>query len=410
MVRLLSLPLLSVVLVAGIIFAPAAPYIAVYLVLGIAILALGLLVPLHWEVLGTAPMKALWIAFGAFVIALPFVFQGAGDFLVFALIAPVLVAPPVAMLLAEEPQIATPRGIGVLCLLAALTATGIAMNDVYVLGLERAGGDNNPIHFGGIALVTGFMSLIGLFGSSTIWRYIFLSGPVMGTFAALLSGSRGPALAAILCALVVLPFLLRWFWRDPAFKIILALLVAILLFVATRVESATILRAGNTLNDIQMTIRNGGSPDPATEQRIVLYQSAIGAFAEAPLFGHGAGQLGSASGKHMPEAFANMRNSEHLHSDIADFAVIGGLMGLLAYASLLLAPLVVARGVQQPQLRRALLLGGTMLSVSYFSLGLTNAMFGILPQTTLFGLFLGILLGMAYIGRTQSGLEPAEAD
>jgi len=48
------------------------------------------------------------------------------------------------------------------------------------------------------------------------------------------------------------------------------------------------------------------------------------------------------------------------------------------------------------------LLGGTILSAGYFTLGLTNAMFGILPQTVLFGVLLGVLVGMAQTSLMES--------
>jgi len=402
MSRLLPLPLLSIVLVAGLLFPPLAAYTAVYAVIGALLAGLALLTPRYWEVWGAGPFRLVWLSMLVFVITLPFAMQSVEDFYVFLALMPVFLAPGVVMLLREDPRFAHPQIIGFLCLAGAAGAVALGLHDIYVLGLERAGGGNNAIHFGDLSLMLGFLALLGLFGSRSPWRFIFLAGPLLGTFAALLSGSRGPILAAAVMGVAALPFLAYWFWRETAFRIVMILGVIGMALTMTQIDSAQLARASTAFDDIAMLVTGEGAADGAVAERLAMYRAGMEAFKLAPIFGHGSGHISAATNPFMPETRPNLQNSAHLHNDIADFAVIGGVLGLLAYALLLLAPLFAFRLATAPQTRRAVLLGGIILSSGYFTLGLTNAMFGILPQTALFGLALGLLVAMAQLSSADN--------
>lgn len=397
MLRSLTLPLLSIVLVAGLLFPPIAAYTAVYAVLGSLLIGLVFLSPRYWEVYGALPFRFIWLALALLMFTLPFAYKDASDLSFLAALIPVFIAPALVMLLREEPQFASPMVIGALCLAGAVGAVSAALNDVVFLGLARAGGGNNSIHFAGISIIVSFMALIGLFGSKSAWRFVFLTGPAFGMATAFLSGSRGPVLAGVMLAVVTLPLIFFWFWREKAFKIVLAISLVFGLGLSTQIDGIDVTRAANIFNDIGAIFDTGAQIDGATQERLVLYQAAWEAFRHAPVFGYGSGHFATEAGKFMPDTYANMRGSEHLHSDIADFATIGGVVGLLAYLCLLIAPLFAFRGVHDANIRRALVLGGIVMSVGYFALGLTNAVFGILPQTMLFGVLLGVLVGMAQI-------------
>ena len=398
----LSLPLLTIALAAGLVFPPLSAYTSVYLTLGAMGIGLTFLTSRYWEVIGSPPFRSIWAALGLLLLTLPFVFKSGSDLAIFLVLIPVFMAPGLTMLLRENPNFANPTVIGVFCLAGAASAAVVGLNDTLILNIGRAGGGNNPIHFGGLSLTIGFAALIGVFGAKSPMRFLFLLGPVFGILAALLSGSRGPILAGGILALVTLPILVFWFWREKAFK--LALIVGAMVGVGLLAQSSgsTITRAANIFSDVSAVFSTTRAVDSSTEQRLILYSSAFEAFKESPVFGYGSGSFAQAAGKHMPDEYAGMRNSEHLHSDIADFATIGGTFGLVAYFCLLAAPLFAFRSVQNLEVRRAVMLGGIILSMGYFSLGLTNAMFGILPQTTLYGVLLGVLVGMA---QTEGGTK-----
>lgn len=397
MLRTLTLPLLSIVLVAGLLFPPIAAYTAVYAVLGSLVIGLVFLSPRYWEIFDALPFRFIWLGLALLMLTLPFAYKDASDLSFLAALIPIFIAPALVMLLREEPRFASPLVIGTLCLAGAIGAVSAALNDVLFLGLARAGGGNNSIHFASISLIVSFMALIGLFGSKSAWRFLFLTGPAFGMAAVFLSGSRGPILAGTVLTIAIFPFIFFWFWREKAFKIMLAIGLIVGLGLSTQIDGIDVTRAANIFNDIGAVFDANAQIDGATQERLVLYQAAWEAFKQAPVFGYGSGHFATEAGKFMPDAYANMRGSEHLHSDIADFATIGGVVGLLAYLCLLSAPLFVFRGVYDVNIRRALMLGGIVMAVGYFALGLTNAVFGILPQTMLFGVLLGVLVGMAQV-------------
>jgi hypothetical protein len=79
---------------------------------------------------------------------------------------------------------------------------------------------------------------------------------------------------------------------------------------------------------------------------------------------------------------------DNLHADWANFVVMAGGVGLFAWLILLLSPLLL---LMSPLARkdRALLLGAVLLTSGQAVLGISNAMFGVLPQTMVYAVVLG---------------------
>jgi O-antigen ligase len=95
-----------------------------------------------------------------------------------------------------------------------------------------------------------------------------------------------------------------------------------------------------------------------------------------------------------------LKGNKHLHADILDIGVSGGLVGLLAYGLILLAPLLGAIRSMRDSQYAARLTGAIVLSVGYFSCGLSYIMFGYEFHTTLYVCLTAIVLGFC---RDQSG-------
>ena len=130
-------------------------------------------------------------------------------------------------------------------------------------------------------------------------------------------------------------------------------------------------------------------------ERAALITGSIGAYLDAPVLGHGFSQMMSAIVPHLSPDHAGVANYDHLHSDLADFGVSGGIFGLAALAALFLSPLVAAQACRGTASFYGLLYLSIVLGLGFFLLGLTNAVIGLLPQTTLFGIFLGYLVGVS---------------
>ncbi len=142
-------------------------------------------------------------------------------------------------------------------------------------------------------------------------------------------------------------------------------IAAVLVATAAIVIAALFLELPGTarirLWDVLATIASGGQvADAAIDIRLGLYRAAAELFAQSPLAGHGWGDAT------MPLVFERLTPEQlswgqvvHLHNDIAQFAVSGGLLGLIAWALMLAAPIAgwfrLPRDERTPQRRHALL-------------------------------------------------------
>jgi len=275
-----------------------------------------------------------------------------------------------------------PGIVGGAATLGAFFALAVAAYDVGILHSDRGGGlVANPIHFADVTLVLGAISLVGLFAGSPR-KYIVLAGPVLAAAAILLSGSRGAMVTVLPVALVALALAAVWgglprrAWLAVG---VLAVVAVAMLGFAAQAGWGPLQRTVETIT----AIAGGGDvTDGSDSQRVLMYRGAYNAFLQSPFYGHGMiGFTKIAADTLPPELHAPVY--DHLHNDIADFAVTGGLLGIIAYFCILLAPVAEALRASGPG-RRPALLGACCLSVGYFFLGLTNATFGILMLTVTF--------------------------
>jgi O-antigen ligase len=305
------------------------------------------------------------------------------------ILAPLWLAGPYAGLVAHAPrQLLSPLAIGVLALIGTGAATLIAGYDVFVLQMTRGGFSvNNPIHLADLAVSLGFLSLLGLFSRNRL-RFIVLFGPLLGLATVLLSGSRGPLVAFAVLAGISAIFYIAVVWRPSRMIALCLSLVFASLVLAAPFVSIDLSGRQFRLVDLAQEIAAGSSEDGSNNERLFMLKTAWGAFQASPVYGHGMIDYPAKAAEYAPNDNP-YAPSGHLHNDIADFAVIGGLLGLLSYALIVLAPLIGGLRARRPD---ALFIGLTA-TTGYFTMGLTNAMIGILTQTMLFGLMLA-LIGM----------------
>lgn len=397
-----SLFLAITALVSGLIYPPMAAYLAVYVTLGAMLIAVGL----HWHEIGHVISKPPYVlVVGASVLYLltePFRWQGPDDLVILAVFFPTVVGVGLATLLRTKAAFTTPLMLGSLCLVGAASGCVVALNDIFVLGLDRAGGGNNPIHFAGLTVTLGFMSLVGSFGTKSIWRFVFLAGPVLAAIAVLLSGTRGAVMTILLVTtMLAVAFC---FWQRSVKPILLAATILVVVsavgFVlepnlAARAEKgfSQSIAAAQALLFATDAGEIPAGVDLSTDVRIAMIRSAWQAFLEAPFFGHGAGQIITATRPYYPERYSFI--DAHLHSDMADLMVAGGIVGILSYLALLLAPIATFWMTRDKQSQKVLVVGAICLSGTFFGTGMTNAVFGVLPQSTLFGVLLAWLVAFA---------------
>lgn len=381
-----SILLLSA-LVATIVPPGYAAYLGSYATILLSLLALAVFGWRERDALRTPPALAIYGAIVLVSLTLPLVYQGSQDLLAPIMLLPMLSAVALATL--ARPARFVPDGtiFASICLFAAAIAAAGGIYEHYVLGVPRPGLGNNAIHYASLAVMVGGMALIGVASGPSPWRYLFLFGPILGLSAATVSGSRGAMVGAAAMTAIAFPFFIRWFWQERLFRI--ATLSALGVGTAAL---ALLVGSGNQrvvgiFTSAFNIFRFTGSID---DIRAGLYTSAIRAFTESPIFGHGLGQI-MLMAREMYSDQAIMHHLGDLHADWANFAVMAGAIGLLAYALLLAAPLLL---LLDPKARRdrPIVLGVALLVTGQFVLGISNATFGILPQTMIYAVMLGYLM------------------
>lgn len=387
----LSAFLLIFTLISGVALPGYAAYIGAYAAMGASILALLIYGWRERDVFIRPFSLALLSAIALVGLTLPFVYRGEPDLMAPVLILPMLIAPAMAMLGRPARIVPAPLHFAFLCLLAVTVALAGGLYERFTLDIYRPGLGNNPIHYATLAAIVGNMALVGLVSTTSPWRYIFLAGPLMGLAAAVIADSRGPMAGSIAMLAAGLALLTLWHWRERAFR---RILVVVVLIGAAALASLVMqgnprvlaLFDGNVFNIFRFT---GGSDDI----RVALYISALEALKTAPVFGLGLGQIMVTAETLFPDLVVGT-GLENLHADWANFAAMAGGLGLAAYLLLLAAPLLL---LLDPKIRRerAIVLGAVMLAVGQASLGVSNAMFGVLPQTVIYATMLGYLAALA---------------
>ena len=340
------------------------------------------------------------VAGGLMLLAFSFSAREPMCFGIISMLVPLFLAARHAALLGQLRDCLSVTAIGGLALLGASGGALIAGFDVLVRGESRGGVlVNNPIHLADLALALGFVAVVGVLGK---WRgrWIFLLGPVAALLAIWFSGSRGPLVAFVPMSMTAMAAAaLHYLPRRRAWLLIAAGATAAVLVFAVLVGTGLIDRMG-PFGEIVSLFRSGETEDGSTNQRLIMYRSALAAFSASPIWGHGLWQFIETTASFAPPGVP-FPAYDHLHNDIADFAVSAGLMGLVAYGLLLVAPWAGAWRAQGSQRAPALFLA-SMASIGYAGMGLTNAMFGVLSQTLVYTVLLSVIAVLASRARENS--------
>lgn len=380
--------MLLLIAVAAAILLPGYPaYIGAYVALAAALVALLVYGWRERAALVHPTSLAIVVAIILVTAAIPLVYRGPQDALATLLILPMLSTIALGMLARPARWVPGPSAFAVICLVASLIALLGGAYEYFVLGIYRPGLGNNPIHYGSLAAMAGGLALVGVVGGTSPWRYLFLLGPVFGLSAAVVADSRGPMLGAVTMSVVGVLLLASWLWRETLFRMALLISASIAIGgVAYLIGSGNDRVAGILESALDIFRFTGGSDDI----RAALYASAVEILQTSPFVGVGLGQIMDTAERMFPELLVGT-GLENLHADWANFAAMAGVLGLLAWLLLLAAPLLLLLDIRARQ-DRPTVLGAVLLSTGQFILGVSNATFGILPQTTIYAVALGYFL------------------
>ena len=275
------------------------------------------------------------------------------------------------------------------------------------LHLDRPGGLINSITFGDISLCFGLMALAW---AATVERTRLVWWPAFGALAALagmlVTGTRG-GLVALLFAGVIF-FCYRRLVRARLVRALAALAIALLVLTYCVPQTGMRGRIAEAVANVDQYFK-GGSAYTNVGIRLELWKGAVMLVQERPWFGLGI----EASRERMAQLVAEGRldavtlEPSHVHNDMLQRLVTGGVPGLLVWAATLLAPLLFFTG----QLRRAaqpgrvrgrepgreqiaLGLAGVLLVACYFSFGLTEVIFWSLRSCIFYATMVFILMGL----------------
>ncbi|MEO6013287.1 MAG: O-antigen ligase family protein [Devosia sp.] len=292
-------------------------------------------------------------------------------------------------------RLANPKAAIVLARLALLGVALTFASAVYQrvgLGFERVGYLNSDaIRIANSAVILGFLSLVGLVADSGWRRWLYLTGPLLAVGVALLAGTRG-AIATIVVLTVVAALLLVKRRRVAMLVAAgLAVVAGLALFVAAQLH---VPRVESLLDTIGQLFSGNQVADGSASIRLAMLQAAWGAFLASPWVGHGWQHMMTAILPYLPAGQETISAGQpHLHNDIADFAVGGGLVGLVAYATILATPLVAAWRSVRDSLYRARLFAIAIAVTAYATLGLNSLMFGFEVHTSLYAGLCAAILG-----------------
>jgi O-antigen ligase len=276
-------------------------------------------------------------------------------------------------------------------LAGSIIAAAVAVYQVHFTGLPRATGFfSDSIWSADAAVVLGFLTFIGVFTAGGWWKAAFALGPLLAVLVVVLSGSRGPLLAVPFLILITSTLAFkRWY---------VALLLGCGATAALAVTTVLFWPEGiarlTSLVTMSNEVAGGGTvSEQSASIRLALLRGAWQAFWSSPLLGHGWAHFGDVIAPYVGEFdLAQSEHQFHLHNDLANFAVGAGILGILAYFGILIAPLAGALLSPRDSQFGARITGTALLGGGYFICGLTNTLFGFEFLTTLYVALAAILL------------------
>lgn len=312
--------------------------------------------------------------------------------------APMLLALPVFVVARAFANQESRLAIATLSLVGVTLALVSGVLEVVVWGSSRPYGFlNNAIIYGHTTAVIGFLALTGYFLSVHPIRYLYLLGPILGAMVLVLSGTRGGMLALPGAFLIAFAVILYSSQHRLRVLVSSVLVLALLLPSAYFVQSQTHGRAENLFDVIPALVWGNGEVDSSTSVRLRMYETGVRAFLDSPIVGHGwANQMQAASAymteAEMPEM---VRTHFHLHSDIVNFAVSSGIVGIVSLILFLAAPLVQAAVRRRDYESHYVILSyyGSMAAM-YAVSGLFFMTLGFDISTTIFALTTALVAGL----------------
>ncbi len=291
---------------------------------------------------GSNPVDATFVAvFLAMAVAFVITAEDASDLAYILNFSPLLLAIPFRWQLQRIARMDAAVMIGWLSLAGTIGAAGLAIVQIGIFHQARVGQPHmNTFHYANTTMLLGFTTLAGWFAPGTHRRWPFLLGPVIGIAAVLASGTRGAILAAP--ALVLIAFVFALVTAKNRRPIVYAGIGGVVALGLLGVL-ALYLGFGRTLEAFTASgnVVSGGEVDSNISERLQMWLGGWRAFLASPLFGYGWVDMVPATYPHVEPGFEKtIRMFRHLHNGLISFAVAGGLVGVVSFIALSVAPIL----------------------------------------------------------------------
>lgn len=299
---------------------------------------------------------------------------------------------------------------------ACFGALVLAVIQYYGFGLRPQGGAGNAIVFATVACLAVMMCLAGaLAGIEKRWKMLAVAA-FAGATSVILSGSRIIWLAMLVAGVVILLVNRRGLTRVQLVRIVV-IVGAVCLVIAAIGFPVIMNRTDFMISDLN-ALNTAGDHSTPIGFRVAMWEIGLGAFREAPIFGHGI----SASRDLMKQGFHDQFGLEagfsHFHNGFITALVEAGLLGALALAAIFIVAAWNAARVLRLSADPVERFGATMILatlITYFVGGMTGIIVGhdILDATLMVFLISGTYLAsgrtIAPTGKSAPATMPGDS-
>jgi O-antigen ligase len=275
------------------------------------------------------------------------------------------------------------------------------------LGIDRPGGLINAITFGDLSLLLALLAVMAAIDMRDNARQAGLAavGALAGLSASLLTGSRGGWLALAVAALLFLRHARAL--GGGRVRALLATGAALVLAAWFVPASGMQARFDEGVGDVQTWVE-GGNVNTRVGTRLELWKGATMLIAEHPLLG-----MDFAACRARLAEFAREGKLDpvvlplpHLHNDVLQELVKGGVVGFALWAATMAAPLLffareLRAGTGGPQFAAAL--AGILVVTSYVCFGLTEVIFWSMKGSLFYAHMVFLLMGFCLNAKEKIG-------
>jgi O-antigen ligase len=276
------------------------------------------------------------------------------------------------------------------------------------LEVDRPGGLINAITFGDLSLLLGLLSLVAAIDFRRAGKSMALPalGALAGMAASLLTGTRGGLVALLPAAYIFF----RLGHVLPGRRVRAVLLASFALVVSACFVPALGLqeRMVQGIDDVRAW-ESGGYKVTNVGIRLELWKGATMLVRESPVFGTEPNLIKKRFGRLIGQGRLDpvVLTMPHIHNEVLQALVTGGIFGLLAWLGMMIAPLVYfvrtlkAGGAGAPQFTPAL--AGLLVVASYLSFGLTEVIFWSMKGCLFYALMVFLLMGFCESAKEEIG-------